>query len=260
MRRRACAAFIVLGARAIRYNLTMDTDKRMWIVAGPPGAGKTSLVRRLFPDWIDTSRHIDADDPDGLTDADDVAEGLTRRVAPVSKRLEIADLAGRGFVVESRLLRRKPLSAAIRMRRRGWRVALIYLALPKIELCRQRIRARVSRGGADLDNEMLERAFAAAHGNLAHYIDAAERWLILDSSGVRAPRIAFGSYAAAVATQPDALTALLRDYPFMPAAASLRADPWVNPIEAEFARLARWQSTLDHLIGIAERMEDQRTP
>jgi len=236
----------------------MDTDKRMWIIAGPPGAGKTSLTQRLFPSWLGTSRHIDADDTQGFGDADDLPEGIHKRVVPVSKRLEVAELGQRSFVVESRLVSRKPLSATLRLRRRGWGVTMIYLALPKIELCRARVRARILKGGDDVSSEIMERSFTASMENLARYVDAADKWLIMDSSGARKTRIARGSYAAAITNQADVLRGLLPDYPFLPISKAVLSDTWADAIETEFSQLGRLQTTLDRLMNIAENIEAQR--
>lgn len=236
----------------------MTTDKTMWIIAGPPGAGKSALAAKLFPTEIGTSRHIDADDTQGFAADDDLPAGLHKRIIPVSKRLEIAEAGNRRFVVESRLMSREPLSAAVRLRRRGWAVTLIYLALPKIQLCRERIRARIARGGDDVDDALMERTFAASMDNLPRYIDAAGRWLIMDSSGARKPLIAHGSFAGAVPMQGDALRALLPGYPFLPAANAVNADPWFEPIITTFSQLSRWQSTLDHLMRIADNMQTVR--
>lgn len=233
----------------------------MWIVAGPPGAGKSTLSAALFADRIGTTRHIDADDTRGFDDTDDLPQGLVKQIVPVSKRLEIAEAGGRSFVVETRLINRKPLSAAIRLRRRGWRVAMIYLALPRVDLCRQRIRARVSKGGEDISDFLMEKGFRAALDNLPKHIDASERWIVLDASGARKPVIARGAYASAVQEQSDALGALLPGYPFLPAAASVRIDKdWMEPIVGTFKQLQRWQSTIDHLMAVAADMEARRVP
>lgn len=230
----------------------------MWIIAGPPGAGKTSLTQRLFPSWLGTSRHIDADDTQGFGDADDLPEGIHKRVVPVSKRLEVAELGQRSFVVESRLVSRKPLSATLRLRRRGWGVTMIYLALPKIELCRARVQARILKGGDDVSSEIMERSFTASMENLARYVDAADKWLIMDSSGARKTRIARGSYAAAITNQADVLRGLLPDYPFLPISKAVLSDTWADAIETEFSQLGRLQTTLDRLMNIAENIETQR--
>ena len=237
----------------------MNTDKRMWIIAGPPGAGKTSLSQRMFPDWIGTSRHIDADDTHGFDDADDLPAGLYNRVVAVSKRLEVAELGQRSFVVESRLVSRNPLSQTLRLRRRGWGVTLIYLALPRIDLCRARVRARVLKGGDDVDAEILESGFTASMVNLGQYIDAADKWLIMDSSGARKTRIARGSYAATIANQADVLRGLLPRYPFLPPSNAVLADTWADAVETKFSQLARLQTTLDRLMSIAENIEAGRS-
>ncbi len=237
----------------------MDTHRRMWIIAGPPGAGKSTLAQRLFPRDIGTTRHIDADDTRGFDAADDLPEAVMKRIVPVSKRLEIAETGGRSFVVETRLMSRKPLSAAIRLRRRGWGVSLIYLALPKIQLCRDRVRARVLKGGDDVSDELMEKSFRASLDNLPHYIDASEKWVVIDSSGARKPLIAHGSYAGAVTSQADALKALSPDYPFIPAARSVINDTWFTPVVAEFSSVQRWQMTLDRLMRIADNIEGLST-
>ena len=236
----------------------MDSKKRMWIIAGPPGAGKTSLTQRLFPSWIGTSRYIDADDTQGFGDASDLPDGIHKRVVAVSKRLEVAELGQHSFVVESRLVSRKPLSATLRLRRRGWGVTMIYLALPKIDLCRARVRSRILKDGDDVSSEIMERSFTTSMENLPQYVDAADKWLIMDSSGVRKTQIARGSYAAAVTNQADVLRGLLPDYPFLPASKSVLADTWVDAIETEFLQLSRLQVTLDRLMNIAENIEIQR--
>ena len=238
----------------------MTSEKWMWIVAGPPGAGKTALCGRLFHAWIGTTQHVDADDPTGFEDADDLPPGLHKRIIPVSKRLEIAESGDRNFVVETRLVSRKPLSTALRLRHRGWGIAMIYLALPRLDLYRERIQARVSRGGADVKDTLLERGFQASLDNLPRYIDAASRWLILDSSGARQPVIARGSHAAALRIQPDATRALLPQYPLLPATNSVREDGWAEPALAAFVRTARWHAALDQLIGVAQDMESREIP
>lgn len=234
----------------------MDTDKHMWLIAGPPGAGKTTLGAQLFPSWLGTSRYIIADDLDSFDDGG-VLPSESHLGVPVSKRLEVAELAGRSFAVETRLVAREPITQAIKLRRRGWMVSLIYLALPKIELCRERVRARIARGGDDVAPDVLEEAFNAALKNLPRHIDAAERWLILDGTGTRKTRIARGSYAAGLASEPQILDALLPGYPLITPSKSLRDDPWADDIETSFARLGRLQSTIDHMLHVADSMQSR---
>lgn len=234
-----------------------DRNRNIWIIAGPPGSGKTALCKRLFPDWMGTSRHIDADDTQGYSPVDDLPRGTIHQIVPVSKRLAIAELANRSFVIETRMVSRKPLATAIKLRRRGWHVHVVYLALPSLAECWRRIRQRVARGGDDISDDVMDKAFLASMKNLQRYIETADRWLILDSSGVRPPRIARGRAFQAIPNQRDALQGLLPDLPFRRWTKDIEKDNWADPVQWEFVSLVKWERTVNHLLDVAEKMTDR---
>lgn len=231
-----------------------DHSRDVWIIAGPPGSGKTALCQRLFPDWIGTSRHIDADDLQGYSPADDLPKGTIHQVVPVSKRLTIAELANRSFVIETRFMSRKPLATAIKLRRRGWQVHLVYLAFPDLGGCWHRIRQRVARGGEDVSDDVMNKAFSASLKQLPQYVETSDRWLILDSSGARPPRIARGRSFQAIPNQRDALQGLMPGFPFRRWTKDIERDAWADPVQWEFVSLAKWEQTVDHLLNIANQM------
>lgn len=53
-----------------------------------------------------------------------------------------------------------------RLMREGWRVELIYLALPSVEMSRLRVAERVAHGGHDIPVAAIERRFARSLQNL----------------------------------------------------------------------------------------------
>lgn len=64
-------------------------------------------------------------------------------------------VAGRGY-----------LKLVQRLRSEGWRVELIYLALPSMEMSKMRVAERVAHGGHNIPVADIERRFARSLANL----------------------------------------------------------------------------------------------
>jgi len=71
-------------------------------------------------------------------------------------------LSGRGYL---RLIRR--------LRDTGWRVELIYLALPSVEMSKMRVAERVAHGGHNIPTHDIERRFPRSMNNLLHLFSQA---------------------------------------------------------------------------------------
>lgn len=62
-----------------------------------------------------------------------------------------------------------------RLRGSGWRTELLYLALPKVELSRQRVAERVAHGGHAIPDAAITRRFPRSLRNLFdHYAHAVD--------------------------------------------------------------------------------------
>jgi predicted ABC-type ATPase len=136
-----------------------------WIIAGPNGAGKTTFALKYLPEA----------GCENFVNADLIAAGMSP-LAPERERIA----AGRLFLTEIRrhiqerhdfgfettLAGRGYVSLIRRMKATGWRVELIYLALPSLEMAKLRVAERVRHGGHDIPIPDIERRFFRSWRNL----------------------------------------------------------------------------------------------
>lgn len=130
-----------------------------WIIAGPNGAGKTTFALEYLPQVAGVAHFINADL---------IAAGLAplapeRELVAASRifrqELDARIAARESFAFETTLAGRTYLRLIERLRGAGWRVELIYLALPSAEMSRLRVAERVAHGGHDISSTDIARRF-----------------------------------------------------------------------------------------------------
>jgi predicted ABC-type ATPase len=171
-------------------------SKRIVIIAGPKGAGKTTFAEESLP--------READCPDFIN-ADLIARGVSpfapQRAAFEAGRIMLRLItakvaAGSSFAFETTLsgvayARDIPL-----WRTAGFHIKLIYLSLPSPELALSRIRARVAQGGHDVPEPVVRRRFTRGLRNFEKvYRALADSWAVYDNSGPAPVLVAMGENA-----------------------------------------------------------------
>lgn len=146
----------------------MNSKKKpvCWIIAGPNGAGKTTFALKYLPAVAHCSAFVNADL---------IAAGLSP-LAPekellAASRLFLKEIAhyikiGADFAFETTLSGRSYLQLINRLKTAGWRVELIYLALPSAEMSKMRVLERVTHGGHNIPFLAIERRFPRSLRNL----------------------------------------------------------------------------------------------
>ena len=166
---------------------------RCIVVAGPNGAGKTTFAREFLPTHANILHFINADL---------IAGGLSplrpEMAAIQAGRLLVAEIdriSGNraDFAFESTL---SGVRHAVRLKQwkeRGYRIEIIYLTLPSIEVALKRITLRVRQGGHAVPAADVARRFRRSWDNFERvYRPIADAWLVYDNSGDRPVLIAEG--------------------------------------------------------------------
>ena len=157
-----------------------------WIIAGPNGAGKTTFALEYLPQVAQCSRFVNADL---------IAAGLSplapERELLAASRLFLGEIEAcitqrEDFAFETTLAGRSYLKLVRRLQTAGWRVELIYLALPNMEMSKLRVAERVAHGGHNIPVADIERRFARSLGNLLNsfstQVDACRCFMNSDAS------------------------------------------------------------------------------
>lgn len=152
------------------------SGKKLYIIAGPNGAGKTTFALEYLPQVAGCTRFINADL---------IAAGLSplapERELLAASRLFLREIeecieAREDFAFETTLAGRTYLRLIERLQRDGWRVELIYLALPSVEMSKLRVAERVAHGGHNIPLADIERRFPRSLRHLlndfSHRVDS----------------------------------------------------------------------------------------
>lgn len=156
-----------------------------WIIAGPNGAGKTTFALEYLPLVANCSRFVNADL---------IAAGLSplapeRELLAASRlflnEIETCIKQREDFAFETTLAGRSYLKLVHRLRGEGWRIELIYLALPSMEMSKLRVAERVTHGGHNIPTADIERRFGRSLANLldlfSHQVDACRCFMNSDA-------------------------------------------------------------------------------
>ena len=146
----------------------MISPRRILIVAGANGAGKTAFATEFLPNEADCPIFINADlIAAGLSP---FRPDLTALRAGRLMLSMIRDYVRRGesFAFETTLSGRSYARLIPHWREQGYSVELFFLRLSRPEIAIARVKQRVAEGGHDVSEPVIRRRFHAGLRNFEH--------------------------------------------------------------------------------------------
>lgn len=158
-------------------------DKRLYIIAGCNGAGKTTASYTVLPEILNCREFVNADE---------IAHGLSPfnpgNVAIEAGRLmlqRIEELLEKDetFAIETTLATKSYVNLVNRAHAKGYLVTLLFFWLRSPELAIQRVAERVSKGGHDIPEDIIRRRYVSGIKNLFNlYATEVDYWAVFDNS------------------------------------------------------------------------------
>ncbi|MFN5208637.1 MAG: zeta toxin family protein [Bacteroidota bacterium] len=166
-------------------------EKKLYIISGCNGAGKTTASFNILPDLLNCKEFVNADE---------IARGLSP-FKPESVSIEAGRLmlkrikelinSNQDFSFETTLSSKSFIKIIDSARSRGYYITLIFFWLESIELAKDRVNKRVSEGGHNIETDVIERRYKAGIKNLFKlYCDKVDSLLIYDNSKAESELIA----------------------------------------------------------------------
>ena len=146
----------------------------LYIIAGPDGAGKTTASYTLLPEVFGINQFVNADE---------IAKGLSpfspELVALESGRIMLARIKTlikekQSFGFETTLTTLTYKNYIREAKDAGYTVKLIFLWLNSPELAKERVKKRVTEGGHNIPDNVIERRYVKGIKNLRLFLGLAD--------------------------------------------------------------------------------------
>jgi predicted ABC-type ATPase len=160
-----------------------NTMPNLYILAGCNGAGKTTAAYNLLPNVFETVEFVNADEiARGLSplNAESVAFAAARIML---ERVEHLLQENKSFAFETTLSGHTYLKYIEQAKTKGYTITLFFVYLNSIELAKQRVALRVSKGGHNIPTETIERRYKKGLVNFKQYAVLVDDWYVYDNSG-----------------------------------------------------------------------------
>jgi predicted ABC-type ATPase len=162
----------------------MSFQKKIVIIAGPNGSGKTTFAREYLPKEADCPDFINVDLISAGLSPFDPDRASLRAGRLVLQEIRRKVRAGESFAFETTLSGRHYARLIPLWRNAGYHVKLIFLSLPAADLAISRVSARVVQGGHNVPEDVVRRRFHAGLRNFQEiYRKLVNSWIMYDNSG-----------------------------------------------------------------------------
>jgi len=155
----------------------------LYIIAGCNGAGKTTASFTILPKLLNCNEFLNADN---------IASGLSpfnvESVAFEAGRILLQrinqSLEGKkDFAFETTLSTKSYISLIKKARINGYRITLLYFWLSSPDFAKQRVAERVSQGGHNIPDEVVERRYYRGISKMLNlYVPVVDNWTVIDNT------------------------------------------------------------------------------
>lgn len=158
------------------------------VLAGPNGAGKSTSARHVLQGALGVHEFVNADSIAVGLSAFQPEEAAIAAGRVMLHRLHELAQARLDFAFETTLASRSFAPWLRELRIGGYRVHVVFLALPSPEVAIQRVADRARRGGHYIPDDVVRRRYAAGLRNFHQlYRPVATSWQLFDNGTPRGP-------------------------------------------------------------------------
>ncbi|MDZ7898047.1 MAG: zeta toxin family protein [Arcicella sp.] len=166
----------------------------LYIIAGCNGAGKTTASLTILPEILHCSEFVNADA---------IAAGLSpfhpENVAIEAgklmlKRIDFLIESQKDFAIETTLSSKNHLQTIKKAQEQGFEITLLFFWLNSVELAKERVKIRVSKGGHNIPQEIIARRYERGLENLERYCALCNDWFVYDNSNNLSELIMDGNF------------------------------------------------------------------
>jgi predicted ABC-type ATPase len=129
----------------------------LYIIAGPNGSGKTTLAKELIEE--DGLDFLNADEIAKSINPQDIPKAYMQAGREFFKRLDEILIERKSVIVETTLAGKYHNRVIERFKRDGYEVELHFIFLDSPQICIERIKNRVSKGGHNVPDDDVVRRF-----------------------------------------------------------------------------------------------------
>ncbi|MCD4734537.1 MAG: zeta toxin family protein [Bacteroidales bacterium] len=170
--------------------------KKLYIIAGCNGAGKTTASYTILPEILDCKEFVNADEiARGLSPFQPENAGIEAGRLML-KRIKVLYESGVNFAFETTLAPKSYVNLINMAKQNEYQITLVFFWLHSSDLAISRVKNRVNEGGHDIPKDVIIRRYKSGLSNFFKlYQPIIDNWIFINNSGEPYEVIAEGSYS-----------------------------------------------------------------